>query len=107
MLFINTGANSDALRGARLQALPVPCRGAEHHDGRAAGRALVEKGLIKGKKVYALTADYAFGHDLLKQAKKFFIANEATIAGEDLIPTELTDFSPFCSSCCARVGRTW
>src|ERR1700712_3173336 len=95
ILFINTGANSDALRGADCKRFMFHVEAQNTMMVRAAGRALVEKGLIKGKKVYALTADYAFGHDLLKQAKKFFIANEATLAGEDLIPTELTDFSPF------------
>ena len=95
VLFINTGANSDALRGSDCKRYLFHVEAQNTMMVRAAGRALVEKGLIKGKKVYALTADYAFGHDLLKQAKKFFTANEATLAGEDLIPTELTDFSPF------------
>ncbi len=94
-LFINTGANSDALRGADCKRYMFHVEAQNTMMVRAAGRALLEKGLIKGKKVYALTADYAFGHDLLKQAKKFLAANDATIAGEDLIPTELTDFSPF------------
>jgi branched-chain amino acid transport system substrate-binding protein len=94
-LFINTGANSDALRGADCKRYMFHVEAQNTMMVRAAGRALLEKGLVKGKKVYALTADYAFGHDLLKQAKKFLAANDATIAGEDLIPTELTDFSPF------------
>ncbi len=95
ILFINTGANSDALRGADCKRYMFHVEAQNTMMVRAAGRALLDKGLIKGKKVYALTADYAFGHDLLKQAKKFLAANDATIAGEDLIPTELTDFSPF------------
>ncbi|GJD33888.1 ABC transporter substrate-binding protein [Methylobacterium aerolatum] len=95
ILFINTGANSDALRGADCKRYMFHVEAQNTMMVRAAGRALLDKGLIKGKKVYALTADYAFGHDLLKQAKKFLAVNDATIAGEDLIPTELTDFSPF------------
>jgi len=95
ILFINTGANSDALRGADCKRYMFHVEAQNTMMVRAAGRALLDKGLIKGKKAYALTADYAFGHDLLKQAKKFLAANDATIAGEDLIPTELTDFSPF------------
>ncbi|KAB1074639.1 ABC transporter substrate-binding protein [Methylobacterium planeticum] len=95
VLFVNTGANSDALRGSDCKRFMFHVEAQNTMMVRAAGRALLEQGLIKGKKVYALTADYAFGHDLLKQAKKFMSANEATIAGEDLIPTELTDFSPF------------
>ncbi|MDP4022286.1 ABC transporter substrate-binding protein [Methylobacterium sp. NEAU 140] len=95
ILFVNTGANSDALRGADCKRFMFHVEAQNTMMVRACGRALLDKGLIKDKKVYALTADYAFGHDLLKQAKKFFAANGATVAGEDLIPTELTDFSPF------------
>ncbi len=94
-LFLNTGANSDALRGSDCKRFMFHVEAQNTMMVRAAGRALLDQGLIKGKKIYSLTADYAFGHDLLKQAKKFFAANGATIAGEDLIPTELTDFSPF------------
>lgn len=95
VLFVNTGANSDALRGADCKRFMFHVEAQNTMMVRAAGRALLDKGLIKDKKVYALTADYAFGHDLLKQARKFLSANGATVAGEDLIPTELTDFSPF------------
>ena len=94
-LFLNTGANSDALRGSDCKRFMFHIEAQNTMMVRAAGRALLDQGLIKGKKIYTLTADYAFGHDLLKQAKKFFAANGATITGEDLIPTELTDFSPF------------
>ena len=94
-LFLNTGANSDALRGSDCKRFMFHVESQNTMMVRAAGRALLDQGLIKGRKIYTLTADYAFGHDLLKQAKKFFAANGATIAGEDLIPTELTDFSPF------------
>ena len=95
ILFVNTGANSDSLRGGDCKRFMFHVEAQNTMMVRAAGRALLDGGLIKGKKVYALTADYAFGHDLLKQAKKFLDANGATIVGEDLIPTELTDFSPF------------
>lgn len=95
VLFVNTGANSDALRGSDCKRFMFHVEAQNTMMVRACGRALLEQGLIKSKKIYTLTADYAFGHDLLKQAKKFFAANDATIVGEDLIPTELTDFSPF------------
>ena len=95
ILFINTGANSDALRGSDCKRFMFHVESQNTMMVRACGRALLDRGLIKGRKVYALTADYAFGHDLLKQAKKYFAAHDATVVGEDLIPTELTDFSPF------------
>ncbi|MCI0753734.1 ABC transporter substrate-binding protein [Teichococcus vastitatis] len=94
-LFINTGANSDALRGSDCRKMMFHIEGQNSMYVKAVGRALVEKGLIKGKKAYALTADYAFGHDLLKVARKFITENGGSIASEDLIPTDLTDFSPF------------
>ena len=42
-----------------------------------------------------LTADYAFGHDLLKGAKAFLERNGGTLAGDDLVPTDATDFSSY------------
>ncbi|ONG56126.1 ABC transporter substrate-binding protein [Pseudoroseomonas deserti] len=94
-LFINTGANSDALRGSDCRKFMFHIEGQNSMYVKAVGRALVQQGLIKGKKIYALTADYAFGHDLLRVAKKFIGENGGNVTNEDLIPTELTDFSPF------------
>lgn len=95
ILFINTGANSDALRGSDCRRYMFHTESQNSMMVKAAGRAILEQGLVKGKKYYALTADYAFGHDLLRVAKVYLGGNGATVAGEDLVPTELTDFSPF------------
>jgi len=51
------------------------------------------QGLVKGKKWFSLTADYAFGHDLLKVAKRFMEANGGQFAADKLVPTDATDFS--------------
>ena len=51
--------------------------------------------MIKGKKWYSLTADYAFGHDLFRVAKKFVTENGGEFVGEELVPTDATDFSPY------------
>ena len=51
--------------------------------------------MVKGKKWFSLTADYAFGHDLLKVAKRFMEANGGQFAADELVPTDATDFSPF------------
>ena len=48
---------------------PTPC------TSTPCGQALLRDGMVKGKKWYSLTADYAFGHDLLKVAKRFMAAN--------------------------------
>ena len=95
VLFLNTGANSDALRGSDCQRFMFHVEGQNSMYVKTVGRALVEAGLIRGKRAYALTADYAFGHDLLRVAKRFLAENGGGTSGEDLIPTDLTDFSPF------------
>ena len=41
------------------------------------------------------TADYAFGHDLLRVAKKFMEANGGQFAADELVPTDSADFSPY------------
>jgi branched-chain amino acid transport system substrate-binding protein len=59
------------------------------------GRALLEQNMVKGKRWYSLTADYAFGHDLLKVAKRFMEANGGQFAADELIATNATDFSAY------------
>ena len=94
-LFLNIGARSDALRGKDCNRytfhvdIPVTVM------VNAAGEALVREGLVKGKKIYSLTADYLFGHDLSKAAKKFFAANGGIQIGDELVATDVTDFSPY------------
>ena len=62
---------------------------------KTVGRSFLRDGLVKGKKWYSLTADYAFGHDLLKVSKRFMEANGGNFAGDDLVPTDATDFSAY------------
>jgi branched-chain amino acid transport system substrate-binding protein len=92
-LFMSIGARSDALRGKDCNRytfhvdIPVTVM------VNAAGEALVRQDLVKGKKIYALTSDYLFGHDLSRAAKNFFTRNGGTVIGDELVPTDLTDFS--------------
>src|SRR5512134_485909 len=94
-LFLQIGARSDVLRGKNCNRytfhvdIPVTVM------VNAAGQALAREGYIKGKRIYALTSDYLFGHDLAKAAKAFIAANGGTIVGDDLTATDTTDFSPF------------
>ena len=94
-LFMSIGARSDALRGKDCNRytfhvdIPVTVM------VNAAGEALVRQGLVKGKKIYSLTADYLFGHDLSRQAKRFFAANGGNQIGDELVATDVTDFSPY------------
>jgi branched-chain amino acid transport system substrate-binding protein len=94
-VFINTGANSDALRGESCNPFMFHIEAANSMMVRAVGTYLKNENLIKGKKWYSLTADYAFGHDLFKVAKKFVTENGGEFIGEELVPTDATDFSAY------------
>jgi branched-chain amino acid transport system substrate-binding protein len=94
-VFINTGCNSDALRGASCNPYMFHIEAANSMYVEAAGRYFLRDNLVKGKKWYSLTADYAFGHDLLKVAKRFMEANGGQFAADELVPTDATDFSPY------------
>src|SRR5216684_965385 len=61
----------------------------------AVGQYLLRENLVRGKKWYSLTADYAFGHDLLRVAKKFMESNGGQFAADELVPTDAADFSPY------------
>jgi len=94
-LFMSTGPRSDALRGEFCNRytfhvdIPVTVM------VNAEGQGLLREGLIKGQRIYALTSDYLFGHDLAKAAKKFVIAHGGTVIADDLVSTDTTDFSPY------------
>lgn len=94
-LFMSIGARSDALRGKDCNRytfhvdIPVTVM------VNAVGQALVRDNMVRGKKVFSLTADYLFGHDLSRVAKKFFIDNGGTQVADELVATDVTDFSPY------------
>jgi len=93
-LFINSGANSDELRGKSCKKYMFHIESQNSMYVKTCGRALLAQGLVKGKKWFSLTADYAFGHDLLRVAKKFMLASGGDFAADKLVPTDATDFSP-------------
>jgi len=94
-LFMQIGARSDELRGSGCNRytfhvdIPVTVM------VNAEGQALLRDGLIKGRKIYCLTSDYLFGHSLSKAAKKFIGSHGGTVIADDLVATDLTDFSPY------------
>lgn len=94
-LFMSIGARSDSLRGKDCNRytfhvdIPVTVM------VRAVGQALVRDRMVQGKKIFALTADYLFGHDLSRVAKAFYAANGANLVADELVPTDITDFSPY------------
>ena len=95
ILFFNTGCNSDELRGKACNRYMFHTEACNTMYVYTAGQALLRDGMVKGKKWYSLTADYAFGHDLLKAAKRFMQANGGEFAADELVPTDATDFSAF------------
>src|SRR5256885_3535250 len=94
-VYINTGCNSDALRGSSCNPYMFHIEGANSMYVMAVGQYLLRENLVRGKKWYSLTADYAFGHDLLRVARKFMEANGGQFADDELVPTEASDFSPY------------
>lgn len=92
-LYMNTGGNSDALRGANCNKYMFHIESQNSMYVKTCGRSLMQQGLVNGKKWFSLTADYAFGHDLLKVAKRFMEGNGGQFAADKLVPTDLTDFS--------------
>ena len=74
-LFMQIGARSDALRGKNCNRYTFHVDIPNTVMVNAVGKALLRDNMVKGKKFYTLTADYIFGHDLLRAAKAFFAAN--------------------------------
>jgi branched-chain amino acid transport system substrate-binding protein len=94
-LYMQIGARSDAPHGKGCNKYTFHVDIPNTVMVNAVGKALMRDNLVKGKKFHTLTADYIFGHDLLKAAKIFFAANQATLTGDELIATDVTDFSPY------------
>ncbi len=94
-LFLSIGARSDSLRGKDCNRytfhvdIPVTVM------VNTVGQAMLRDNMVAGKKFFALTADYLFGHDLSRAAKKFFAANKGEVIADELVATDVTDFSPY------------
>lgn len=94
-LFIATGPRSDVLRGENCTRYMFCTDLPNTVNVNVVGEKLKRDGMVDGKNFFTLTADYVFGHDLLEAAKRFFAANNANLVGNELIATDVTDFSPF------------
>lgn len=94
-IFMNTGGNSDELRGKSCNKFMFHVECANSMYVNTLGRALLQQGMVKGKKWYFLTADYAFGHDLTRVARIFLDKQGGIVAGEDKVPTDATDYSAY------------
>jgi branched-chain amino acid transport system substrate-binding protein len=94
-LFLQSGARSDALRGKNCNKYAFHMDIPNTVMVNTVGKALLRDNMVKDKKFFTLTADYIFGHDLLAAAKRFFGANQGNLIGDELIATDVTDFSPY------------
>jgi branched-chain amino acid transport system substrate-binding protein len=89
------GPRSDTLRGKSCNRYMFCTDIPNTVMVNAVGSALKRDKMVEGKKFHTLTADYVFGHDLLRAAKAFFNANGAELTGDELVATDVTDFSPY------------
>src|SRR5258705_4343196 len=80
-VYINTGCNSDALRGASCNPYMFHIEGANSMYVMAVRQYLLREKLVRGKKWDSLTANYPFGHELLRVAQKFMETNAGAISG--------------------------
>src|SRR4029077_12867857 len=94
-LFMQIGARSDTLRGKSCNRYTFHVDIPNTVMVNTVGKALLRDNMVKDKKFFTLTADYIFGHDLLNAAKRFFGANQGNLIGDELIATDVTDFSPY------------
>ncbi|MCW5619490.1 MAG: ABC transporter substrate-binding protein [Burkholderiales bacterium] len=93
--FFNTGGNSDGLRGKDCNRYMFHVEANSTMYTRTVVDWLTEQGLVKGKRWYALTADYAFGHDLFRVSSKYLGEGGAINVGNDLVPTNTQDWSGY------------
>jgi branched-chain amino acid transport system substrate-binding protein len=94
-LFMSTGAHTDSLRGKNCSKYTLCVDVSNTAMVNTVGRALLRDNMVKGRKFFTLTADYVFGHDLLRAAKVFLAANGGNLIGEELIALDVADFSPY------------
>jgi branched-chain amino acid transport system substrate-binding protein len=94
-VFINTGCNSDALRGTGCNRYMFHVEGCNTMYTKTIGTWQKANNLINGAKWYFLTADYAFGHDLYRVSSRFLTENGGINLGNDLVPTNSPDYSAY------------
>lgn len=96
-MLVTSGANPDARRGSDCNRSMFHVESQNSMSVKTCGRALLQQGLVRGKTWFSLNADCAFGHDLLRVAKRFMEQNGGRFAADKLVPT-----SPTSRHCCSR-----
>jgi branched-chain amino acid transport system substrate-binding protein len=93
MLLVNTGSNSDEIRGKRCNFYTFSVEGSNSQYVNTIGRYLIKE--KQYKRWYFLTSDYAFGHDLLHVSRGLLKKMGGAEIGSELIPTGTMDFSSY------------
>jgi branched-chain amino acid transport system substrate-binding protein len=91
-VMIGSGAGTALLTGARCSPNTVHWTYDTWSMGHALARGVIEGG---GKSWFFVTADYAFGHDLEKQATDEVLASGGKVVGAVRHPIGTSDFSSF------------
>src|SRR5579863_7196340 len=91
-VFIASGAGTAELTGAQCTPNTVAWTYDTWELGHALGHAIVGQGK---KRWFFITADYAFGHDLQKQASAAVAQSGGTVLGSVDAPLGTADFSSF------------
>jgi len=89
---INSGGGSSDITGVACSPNTVHWTYDTYAYGRGLGKAIVRQG---GKKWFFLTADYAFGHDLEKQAAEAVKASGGEVLGAVRHPLGTADYASF------------
>jgi branched-chain amino acid transport system substrate-binding protein len=91
-VFIGSGAGTALLTGAKCTPNTIHWTYDTWSLGHTLARAVLPQG---GKSWFFITADYAFGHDLEKQASDEVIAEGGKVLGSVRHPIGTNDFSSF------------
>jgi branched-chain amino acid transport system substrate-binding protein len=93
IVYFNTGFNTDEARGPKCKRYMFHVEGCNTMYVKTVGRWLLQEKKIS--RWYFITADYAFGHDLLRVSSKFLKENGGTNLGNDMVPTDTKDYSSY------------
>jgi branched-chain amino acid transport system substrate-binding protein len=91
-VFLGSGAGTSELTGKQCSPNTVHWTYDTWAQGHGVARALVERGL---KRWFFVTSDYAFGHDLERNAREEVVKQGGTVLGAVRHPLGTPDFSSF------------
>ncbi len=91
-VFVASGAGTSLLTGERCSPNTVQWTYDTYAQGHSIARAILQRG---GRSWYFVTADYAFGHDLEKQASDEVTKSGGKVLGSVRHPLGQSDFSSY------------